>query len=154
MVNIDQARYNVLRIGGLGAVVLGIILLISAAAVPTHEEHYCYLRNCTCHNATQSPCRNFKVQYWIDEQESFHYNYHTSDLPICPRQAEGDGFLCWTDSDGNDLHIASPAERSMTNLATASFTFTISGVFLLFPALVVKLLVVEGDETAKLPLNV
>lgn len=39
------------------------------------------------------------------------------------------GFVCWTDSDGNDLHIVSPAERTMTNLVTASFTFSVSGLF-------------------------
>jgi hypothetical protein len=129
---IDQVRYNILRWAGICAIALGLVLLVSAAAVSTHEEHYCYLKECKCYNTTATICRKWKVDYWIDDQEEFtETNHHTFDLPVCPRCTieKGPGFLCWTDNEGDDLHIASPAERTLTNLVTASFTFSVSGVF-------------------------
>lgn len=44
------------------------------------------------------------------------------------------GFICWTDGDGNNMRVYEPPERTMTNLLTASFTFSLTGLrqFLLF----------------------
>lgn len=69
---------------------------------------------------------------------------HTAQMPICPReegagnlaqpQSNDPGFMCWTDGDGNSMRVYEPPERTMTNLLTASFTFSLTGLhpFLLF----------------------
>lgn len=143
MAHIDKARYNILRIAGIVSIAFGLVLLVSAAAVPTHDEHYCYQVSCSCYNSTASVCHRWQVEYLVDESTVRHH----ADLSICPREKAGDGtpllvinelisgFLCWTDDVGEDLHIATPSERTLTNLVTASFTFSVSGMVRMYSKL-------------------